>query len=60
VQGKNADLPPVPERFTSRNFRELFVYARKELATASKLAVNDKLRKTVKKRTEFTVDKDVL
>ncbi|KAG0239415.1 hypothetical protein BGW41_007679 [Actinomortierella wolfii] len=60
VQGKDVDLPPVPESFSSSNYRELFIYARNGLAGAAKPASSDKHRKTSKRQAEFTIDKDVL
>ncbi|KAF9915830.1 hypothetical protein FBU30_001732 [Linnemannia zychae] len=57
VQGKNVDLPPVPECFSSPVFRELFLYAWKEFDKARKLAASNRL---LKKQKEFSVDKDVL
>ncbi|KAF9089060.1 hypothetical protein BGX27_002570 [Mortierella sp. AM989] len=52
VQGKPANLPEVPEKFTSPNFKEIFVYARTELMKASLLKRS--------KSKVFVIDKDVL
>ncbi|KAF9994445.1 hypothetical protein BGZ80_007806, partial [Entomortierella chlamydospora] len=52
VQGKPADLPEVPEKFTSPNFKEMFMYARTELMKTSLLKRS--------KSKVFVIDKDVL